>query len=231
MIATSRHWWRRVAVVCTAVSLPLVAVAACSDSDDESAPPGTVGVVAPPQTLETLLPLVTDSSIEVADTGSVAPGTMFGGNVCTALSDDELRSAAAMVPPSGTDAVEVGGDEPAPDVTAADPSVSVLDSGPVGTVAVSADACRFVVRDPVRYSVLVRVRSIFDYTSPDLDDPSGGTLVEDEVSGIAEGAIGIDRGTTYEVVVKAAEGFFSVSAPDRDTAIRLARAAAEACCA
>lgn len=199
------------------VAVPCVAVAACSDATVET-PPGTVGAVEPPSTLETLLPVVTDSTIEVIDTGSVAPGTMFGGNLCTALAEAELLSAASLVPSSGTDPENVGSEE------------SVVEPGAVGIVAVSADACRFVVREPVRYSVLVRIRSVFDLRSPELDDPAGGTLVADALSGIGSEAIGIDRGTTYEVVVEVDDGYFSVTAPDRDTATRLARAAVDRCC-
>ena len=200
------------------VAVPSAAVAACTDATVET-PPGTVGAVEPPATLETLLPVVTDSTIEVIDTGSVAPGTMFGGNLCSALSEAELLSAASSIPPSGTDPENVGSEE------------SVVEPGPVGIVAVSADACRFVVRDPVRYSVLVRIRSVFDFESPDLDDPAGGTLVKDAVPGIGSEAIGVERGVLYEVVVKVDDGFFSVTAPDRDVAVRLARAAADRCCA
>jgi hypothetical protein len=199
------------------VAVPCGAVAACTGATAET-PPGTVGAIEPPPTLETLLPVVTDSTIEVLDTGSVAPGTMFGGNLCSALTEGELLSVASLVPPSGTDPENVGSEE------------TVVEPGAVGVVAVSADACRFVVREPVRYSVLVRIRSVFDYESPELVDPTGSTLVEDTVTGIGVGAIGVASGVLYEVVVKVDDGFFSVSAPDRQAAIRLARAAAERCC-
>lgn len=199
------------------IAVPSAVAAACSGTPAET-PPGTVGAIEPPPTLETLLPVVTDSTIQVIDTGSVAPGTMFGGNLCSSLSEGELLSAASLVPPSGTDPENVGSEE------------SVVEPGAVGIIAVSADACRFVVREPVRYSVLVRIRSVFDLRSPDLADPVGGTLVADALSGLGSEAVGIDRGSTYEVVVKVDAGYFSVAAPDRDAAIRLTRAAVARCC-
>lgn len=224
-----QRWLQRLAVVVVIVVLPMLVLRTCS-GETADVPPGTVGVVPPPDTPETLLPLATGTSVLLETTSGVPPDALFGGNLCTSLGVDDLRAAASLVSPSGTDPADALDDDPGPSVTAAATDVSVLDEGPVSTVAVSADACRFVVRDPVRYSVLVRVRTVFDLKSPELSDGLGGTLVADALPGIGEEAIGIDRSTTYEVVVKVERGWFSVSAPARDVAIRLATAAVSNCC-
>ena len=92
---------RRRVILLAAVPLVLLAAASACSGDAAETPPGTVGAVPPPPTPETLLPLVTDTS--VAETGTVPAGTLFGGDPFTALSVTDLRSAASSVPPSGTD--------------------------------------------------------------------------------------------------------------------------------
>ncbi|MFZ9628055.1 MAG: hypothetical protein ACO3C1_01740 [Ilumatobacteraceae bacterium] len=216
---------RRLAAI---ASVPLVlaaAVSACSDNAAE-APPGTVGAVPPPPTPETLLPLVTDTS--VAETGSVPPDTLFGGDPCTALSVADLRGAASQVPPSATDPT-LPADETGASVTAA-ATVEPVDAGPVSTVAVSGDACEFRVLDPVRYSVLVRITTVFEYETPDATTSSGTELDIVAVPGVGTEAKGIDWGDRYEVLVKVADGWFVLEAPDRVTAVRLAGDAADRCC-
>lgn len=224
MIARRDMWMLRLGAVLSMVVLASAGVAACGGSASD-APPGTVGEVAPPSTPDTVLPLATGTSVFVDETQPVPEGALFGGEVCGALTNAELQGVAGLVPRRGTD--------PAPEddevVTGATDGLTG-DDGPVIAVAVSGDACRYEVQTPLRYSVLVRVRDVFALKSPDVTDPSGGTLPVDALSGIGDEAIGIDRGSTYEVVVRVAAGWFSVNAPDRDVAERLARAAADRCC-
>lgn len=209
---------RRVITVVALVALALPA--GCSGGDPESLPPGTVGALPTPPTPPTLLPVVTGT--DVVDTGTVPPDTLFGGNPCSALSEAELRGAAALVPPAATDPT-VPDDELGAGVTAA-VTVDPADDGPVTTVAVSGDACAFQVTEPVRYTALVRVIGVFDYETPDLEMLSG---IGVEAKG---GAVGEEDGDRYVVLVKVDDGWFSLEAPDRATATRLARAAAGRCC-
>lgn len=205
----------------TAVALAALALSAgCSGGDPESLPPGTVGALPTPPTPPTLLPVVTGT--DVVDTGTVPPGTLFGGNPCSALTDSILRGAASLVPPAATDPT-LPDDELGAGVTAV-VTVDPADDGPVTTVAVSADACAFQVTDPVRYTALVRVIGVFDYETPDLEALSG---IGVEAKG---GVVNGDAGDRYVVLVKVDDGWFSLEAPDRATALRLARAAAGRCC-
>lgn len=210
--------------------MPLVltlAVSACN-GDAAETPPGTVGAVPPPPTPETLLPLVTNTSVVVDDTATVPADTLFGGDPCAALTEAELRGAASQVPPSGTDPT-LPADETGASVTAAT-TVDTVDGGPVSTVAVSGDACQFRVTDPVRYSVLVRVTTVFEYETPDATADDGTELEIVAIPGVGVEAKGIDWGDHFEVLVKVTDGWFVLEAPDRVTAARLAGDAADRCC-
>lgn len=218
-------WARRLVAVLAVPLLALAAGTGCS-GDASEAPPGTVGVLPTPPTPETLLPLVTDTS--VADTGTVPPGTLFGGSPCTALTDADLRGAASLVPTSGTEPT-LPEEADGAGVTAA-ATIEPEDAGPVITVAVSGDACEFRVVDPVRYRVLLRVITVFEYESPELTGSDGTALEAESVPGVGDEAQGIDRGDRYEVLVRVSDGWFSLEAPDSASALRLARAAAGRCC-
>lgn len=196
----------------------LVTVSSCAP-DESVTEPGTVGPLPTPTLEDTLAP-IDSRPVVVDDTGTVPDGVMFAGEVCRALTADDLRAAAASVPTDRTDPEEADPEDPPPDESA--PPGEVL--GPVTSLLVSVDACRYVVREPLRFSVLVQVRSQAQFDDPAPVAADGTPLAVVALSGVGLAAKGIDRGVSYEVLVAVEGGWFAVVAPDRDTAVQLARA-------
>jgi len=173
---------QRRAVVFVLVALMGVVPAACSGS---SATPSTETVGLPvPTDPPDLLP-VEDVTLPPDDLGTVPPGTLFHGDVCTAL-------------------------------TASDFAGTLLD-----TQALSVDSCGYSVHTNAHdHVVLVQAQMQADFDQP----PTTAKL--DTIQGVGLGAVGIEQGAEYEVIVKVANGYFSVTAWDRAEARSLAIAAA-----
>jgi len=84
------------------------------------------------------------------------------------------------------------------------------------------DICGYLVRaGGDDHTIIVRARSGADFEQPATTD-----FDPEALTGIGETAMGVDRGDTYEVYVKVANGYFSVTTPDRASARALAQAAA-----
>ncbi len=90
-------------------------------------------------------------------------------------------------------------------------------------VAASLDSCLYTVEaGGEEYVVLVRARM-----AADLGVTSSTDVEVEELTGIGEAAIGVERSDVYEVIVEVSNGWFSVTAPDAASAKYLARAAVE----
>lgn len=93
----------------------------------------------------------------------------------------------------------------------------------VDSFPASEDSCQFTVEaGGDEYVVVVRARA-----AADLDAPAGTDAEVEALTGIGESAVGVDRGDRYEVIVKVANGYFSVTAPDATSATFLAVRAAD----
>lgn len=195
MVRRGRWSWLAVAAL---VSL----AAACGTRDDVTS---ATGLTLPlPSGPDTLLPVPNDTQPpDVTDT--LPPDALFGGDVCTALTDADLPG-------------------------------TLVDSG-----ALSEDSCQYVVRVGGReMEIVVQLQSPADFLNPgvgdeEVDELSGIGLAARGVTHVLGAGVSTSDATTdstvgvvvteYEVIVKVPNGFFSVTAPDRATAERLARAA------
>ena len=167
---------------------------ACSGTNSQ--PPDTVGAVPPASDAGTLLPVQPDT-VPPDNTATIAPGTLFGGDPCTALVDTDFRS-----------------------VTIAGVSKGTLTAfGLLGE-----DACGYDVRaGGSDYQVIVQAVSVDDFDHPvttaqeiDKFDDLG-----EEAIGVARGD---DR---YEIIVRVGNGYFGVTSPDKASARALAAKAVE----
>ena len=156
-------------------------------------PPDTVGSLPLPEEATTLLP---DVVVSYVPDDTLPPGVLFDGQLCNALTADDLSS------------------------------VSIDGAGRatlLATQELADDLCGFVVRaGGDEYTLLVRARSIADFEQPATSDfdPEALTGVGEAAMGVAR------ADGTYEVYVRVANGYFSVNTPDRASALALARAAA-----
>ena len=180
-----------VALVVLSSSVVLVA---CSGTNEQ--PPDTVGAVPLVSEAATLLPVPADT-LPPDNTATVPPDTIFGGNPCMALNEDDFRSVVLAGAGSGT------------------LSASSL---------LAEDTCGFEVRaGGENYQVIVQVASADEFDHPvttaqpiDKFDDLG-----EEAIGVARGD---DR---YEVIVRVSNGFFGVITPDKASARALAAKAVE----
>lgn len=148
-----------------------------------------------PSDVGTLLPIELDT-LPSDVTTTLAPHTLFGGDPCTALDEDDF----ARVTFAGVGAGEL------------------IDVG-----AASLDSCLYTVEaGDEEFLVLVRAR-----TAADLGVTSSTDVEVEELTGIGEAAIGIERGDVYEVIVEVSNGWFSVTAPEAASAEFLAKVAVD----
>ena len=148
-----------------------------------------------PSEAGTLLPIELDT-LPSDVTTTLLPGTLFGGDPCTALEEGDF----ARVTFAGVGAGEL------------------IDFG-----AASLDSCLYTVEaGDEEFAILVRVR-----TAADLGVTSSTDIEVEELSGIGEAAVGIERSDVYELIVEVSNGWFSVSAPDAASAKYLAKVAVD----
>ena len=171
-----------------------VVLAACSGTNEQ--PPDTVGAVPLVSTADTLLPVQPDT-VTPDNTATIAPGTLFNGDLCTALVDTDFRSVTIAGVARGT-------------LTA---------FGLLGD-----DTCGYDVRAGGNdYQVIVQAASADDFDHPvttaqeiDKFDDLG-----EEAIGVARGD------DHYEVLVRVSNGYFGVTTPDEASARALASKAVE----
>jgi hypothetical protein len=174
-------------VVCMVLLL-----AACSGGAEPTG--GSSGGLPEPSEPDTLLPVPNDTQPpDVTD--SFPPDALFGGDVCTALTEDEIARV----------------------------SIDGRGAGRVTDVApLSEDSCRYLVKVGSReYDVIVQVQSPSDFLNPGgtdevVDELDGPGLAARGVTHVTE------TGEEYEVIVKVENGFFSVTTPDQASATTLA---------
>ena len=171
-----------------------VVLVACSGTNEQ--PPDTVGAVPLVSEVATLLPVPVET-LPPDNTATVPPGTIFGGNPCTALTEEDFASVVLAGAGSGTLS-----------------SSSLL----------AEDTCGFEVRAGGEdYQVIVQVASAdeFDHPVTTAQPIDRFSELGEEAIGVARGD---DR---YEVIVRVSNGFFGVSSPDKASARALAAKAVE----
>ena len=174
------------------LSAALLSLMACSGQT--TLPPDTVGPVPPISEPVTLLPVLADT-VPGDETVPLAPDTMFGGDLCTALTAADFS------------AITIGG---------------VARGTLTATTSLNEDACGYEVRVGSTDLVII-VRAT---TADDFDHPVTTAQEIDKFSNLGEAAIGVARGDdSYEVIVQASNGYFSVTTPDKASARALAAAA------
>ena len=167
---------------------------ACSGTNEQ--PPDTVGAVPLVSDVGTLLP-VQPNTLPPDNTATVAPGTLFNGNPCSALIDTDFRS-----------------------VTIAGVSTGTL----TAFTLLGEDTCGYDIRAGGNdYEIIVQAASADDFDHPvttaqeiDKFDDLG-----EEAIGVARGD------DHYEVLVRVGNGYFGVTTPDKASARALARKAVE----
>ena len=174
------------------ISAVLLSLVACSGKTE--LPPDTVGPVPLVSDPATLLPVL-DDTLPGDNTVPLAPDTMFGGDVCTALTAADFS------------AITIGG---------------VAKGTLTAATSLSEDACGYEVHVGSN-DIAVVVRAT---TADDFDHPVTTAQEIDKFSNLGEEAIGVARGgDSYEVIVRASNGYFSVTTPDKASARALAAAA------
>ena len=167
---------------------------ACSGTNEQ--PPDTVGAVPLVSDAGTLLPVQPDT-LPPDNTATIAPGTLFNGNPCTALAETDFRAVTIAGVGRGT-------------MTA----FSLL----------AEDTCAYDVRaGGTDYQVIVQAASADDFDHPvttaqEIDKFSD---IGEEAIGVARGD------DFYEVIVRASNGYFGVTTPDEASARALAAKAVE----
>lgn len=173
-------------VACAAMLL-----SACSGGDEETSGSATLPTPSAP---DTLLPVPNDTQPPDV-TESLPPDALFGGDLCTALTEDDFRGVSIDGRGAGR----------------------VTDSA-----ALSADSCQYLVQVGSReYEVVVQVQSPGDFLNPGVTDE---VVDELDGPGLAARGVthATAAGEEYEVIVKVENGFFSVTAPDQASAVALA---------
>ena len=174
------------------LSAALLSLMACSGQ--APLPPDTVGPVPLASASATLLPVL-DDTVPGDITVPLAPGTMFGGDVCSALTAADFA------------AVTIGG---------------VATATLTAATSISEDSCGYEVHAGSTDRVII-VKAV---TVDDFDHPVTTAQEIDRFSDLGEAAIGVARGDdSYEVIVQASNGYFSVTTPDKGSARALAAAA------
>ena len=169
-------------------------LAACSGTNAQ--PPDTVGAVPLASDAGTLLPVQPDT-VQPDNTATIAPGTLFNGDLCTALIDTDFRS-----------------------VTIAGVSRGTL----TAFSRFGEDTCGYDVRaGGTDYQVIVQAASADDFDHPVTTAQEIDKFADlgEEAIGVARGD---DR---YEVLVRVSNGFFGVTTPDKSSARALAGMAVE----
>lgn len=167
------------------------AVSSCTGTSEPT--PVSGGTLPEPSDPDTLLPVPIDSQPPDV-TGSLPPDMLFGGDLCTALTADDI----AAVPIAGSTGARLG-----------------------ETVSFADDQCNYDVQIGIRrVAITVKARSLDDFVNP---SPAGEAI--DEIDGLGLAARGVQHLDGYELLVKVANGFFAVVAPDRATAEGLAKQA------
>ena len=174
------------------LSAALLSLMACSGQT--TLPPDTVGPVPLASEPGTLLPVL-DDTVPGDDTVPLAPGTMFGGDVCTALTAADFA------------AITIGG---------------VATGTLTAATSLNQDACGYEVHaGSTDYVIIVKAAAAVDF-----DHPVTTAQEIDKFSDLGEAAIGVARGDdSYEVIVQASNGYFSVTTPEKASARALAAAA------
>ncbi len=173
-------------VVCAAL-----ACSACSGNDDETSGSATLPTPSAP---DTLLPVPNDTQPPDV-TESLPSDALFGGDLCTALTEDDFRDVVIDGRGAGR----------------------VADSG-----ALSEDSCQYLLQVGAReYEVVVQVQSPSDFLNPGVADE---VVDELDGPGLAARGVthATEIGQEYEVLVKVENGFFSVTSPDQASAVELA---------
>ena len=195
----------RVAGVAIALGALLVA---CTDAP-AAEPSDTVGQLPEPTDIGTISPIIVETLPPDLD-GTAPPGSIFGGDPCTALVPADFTQVTFDAAGSGT----------------------LVDTFPP-----SIDSCQFTVEvGDEQYVVLVQIRAEADFETPvpdttapigtaDTADTAPEVLVE-EIDDVGNAAVGVTRGDQYEVIVAVDNGWFSVRAPDATSATYLAGRAA-----
>ena len=180
--------------MCAAVPLAAALLSLMACSGQTTLPPDTVGPVPLASESGTLLPVL-DDTVPGDNTVPLAPGTMFGGDVCSALTAADFK------------AVTIGGDAAATLIAA---------------TSLSEDSCGYEVRaGSTDYVIIVKAVAAVDF-----DHPVTTAQEIDKFSDLGEAAIGVARNDdSYEVIVKASNGYFSVATPEKASARALAAAA------
>lgn len=167
---------------------------ACSGTNEQ--PPNTVGAVPLVSDAGTLLPVLPET-LPPDNTATIAPGTLFAGNPCTALVESDFRSVALAGLARGT---------------------------LVGFNLLAEDTCAYDVSAGGQdYKIIVQAVAADDFDHPvttaqEIDKFSD---LGEEAIGVARGD------ANYEVIVRVSNGFFGVTTPDKASARALAGRAVE----
>jgi len=189
------------------VALGALLAAGCGDPSTE-APPDTVGALPEPTDIGTISPIIVDTV--PPEVGTAPPGSIFGGDPCTALVAVDFSRVTFAAVGSGT----------------------LADFFPP-----SIDSCQYTVEvGDDQFVVVVQIRTQAEFEDPVVDQPvdtqpgdtaSDTTLpVIEEIDDIGNAARGVARGDDYEVIVAVDNGWFSVRTPDETSATYLAGRAA-----
>ena len=182
-------------VLSSLVALAALAVPmACSGTNEQ--PPDTVGAVPLASEAGTLLPVLPDTP-PPDNTVTIAPGTLFAGNPCTALVEADFLSVTFAGVGRGTVS-----------------SSSLL----------AQDTCGYEIRAGGNaYQVIVQVASAdeFDHPVTTAQMIDKFSDIGEEAIGVARGD------ERYEVIVRVENGFFGVTTPDESSARALATKAVE----
>jgi len=192
-----------------------VLAAACADAP-AAEPSDTVGQLPEPTDIGTISPIIVETLPPDLE-GTAPPGSIFGGDPCTALVPADFTQVTFNAVGSGT----------------------LVDAFPP-----SIDSCQFTVEvGDDQYVVVVQIRTQSEFESPQGTPPpdtspidsspidtatstSAAEVTPDEIDDVGNAAVGVTQGTEYEVIVEVDNGWFSVRTPDATSATYLAGRAA-----
>ncbi len=171
----------------------LLLAAGCSGTNDE--PPDTVGAVPVDSETDTLLPVLADT-LPADVTVTIPPGTLFGGEPCSALVEADFRNVTFTGLGRGTMTAQT---------------------------MLGEDVCGYdITAGSAQFVVIVKAKSADDFDHPvttaqQIDQLDG---LGEEAIGVRRGD------DAYEVIVRMSNGYFSVTTPDKASARALAAVAA-----
>ena len=201
-VATSRIVARVVLIAFGGLGTVL---AGCTDAP-AAEPSETVGQLPEPTDIGTISPVIVETLPPDLE-GTAPPGSIFGGDPCTALLPADFTQVTFDAVGSGT----------------------LIDTFPP-----SIDACQFTVEaGDEQYVVVVQIRTEAEFDTPvpdttapvDTADTTPEVVIED-IDDVGNAAVGVTRGDQYEVIVAVDNGWFSVRTPDATSASYLAGRAA-----